>query len=197
MADAVAWQLVREAAAGDARARQSLVESTVDDLWALAMRLVRRRDEAEDIVQETFVRMFATISNLTPQGRFEGYLARIATNLVVERWRRKRPAVEISESHPSPDAPEPWQAAAEKEDRRRLLAAAWQAIECLDPQPRAAVLLFYAQNQSCDQISEVLDVPVGTVKTWLFRSREQVRQEAERLLRGDAAQSRTPSGETS
>ena len=91
MADTVAWQLVREAAAGDARARQSLVESTVDNLWALAMRLVRRRDEAEDIVQETFVRMFATISNLTPQGRFEGYLARIATNLVMERWRRKRP----------------------------------------------------------------------------------------------------------
>ena len=187
MADAVDWQLVSKAAAGDARARQTLVESTLDDLWALAMRLVRRRDEAEDIVQETFVRMFATISNLTPQGRFEGYLARIATNLVVERWRRKRPTGEISQSQPAPDAPEPWQAAAENEDRRRLLDAAWRAIEGLDPQPRAAVLLFYAQNQSCDEISEVLDVPVGTVKTWLYRSRNQVRQEASRLLRSDPA----------
>jgi RNA polymerase sigma-70 factor (ECF subfamily) len=190
MADAVDWQLVKEAAAGDARARQSLVESTVDNLWALAMRLVRRRDEAEDIVQETFVRMFATISNLTPQGRFEGYLARIATNLVVERWRRKRPAGEISEALPSPDDAEPWQMAADKEDRRRLLEAAWQAIERLDPEPRAAVLLFYAQNQSCDAISEILDVPVGTVKTWLFRSRNQIRQEASRLLGGDPAHSR-------
>jgi len=190
MADAVAWQLVREAAAGDARARQSLVESTVDNLWALAMRLVRRRDEAEDIVQETFVRMFATISNLTPQGRFEGYLARIATNLVVERWRRKRPTGEISEAHPSPDEPEPWQAAAENEDRRRMLAAAWRAIEGLDPGPRAAVLLFYAQDQSCDEIAGTLDVPVGTVKTWLFRSRNHVRQEAARLLGGDPAHSR-------
>ena len=190
MADAVAWQLVREAAAGDARARQSLVESTADDLWALAMRLVRRRDEAEDIVQETFVRMFATISNLTPHGRFEGYLARIATNLVVERWRRKRPPSEISESHPSPDAVEPWQAAADKEDRRRLLQAAWQAIEGLAPDPRAAVLLFYTQNQSCDEISGILDVPVGTVKTWLYRSRNQIRQEAERRLRSDPAASR-------
>jgi len=190
MADAVAWQLVSEAAAGDARARQTLVESTVDGLWALAMRLVRRRDEAEDIVQETFVRMFATISNLTPQGRFEGYLARIATNLVMERWRRRRPAGEISESQAAPDAPEPWQAAAETEDRRRLLDAAWRAIEGLDPGPRAAVLLFYAQDQSCNEIAETLDVPVGTVKTWLFRSRNQVRQEAGRLLRGNATASR-------
>jgi RNA polymerase sigma-70 factor (ECF subfamily) len=189
MADAVAWQLVRDAAAGDARARQSLVESTIDDLWALAMRLVRRRDEAEDIVQETFVRMFASISGLTPQGRFEGYLARIATNLVLERWRRKRPAGEISESQSSPDAQEPWQEAAENEDRRRLLDAAWRAIECLDPQPRAAVLLHYAQSQSCEEISGILDVPVGTVKTWLYRSRNQVRQEAERTLRGDPAPS--------
>ena len=192
MADAVSWQLVRDAAAGDARARQALVESTLDDLWALAMRLTRRQDEADDIVQETYARAFAALPGLTPGGRFEGYLARIATNLVLERWRRRRSprATEIPDGLASPADVEPWKAAADKEDQQRLLAAAWEAIQGLAPEPRAAVLLFYAQSQTCDEIAQVMDAPIGTVKTWLHRARNQVRQQAERLLRSEPAPGR-------
>ncbi|MGB2753808.1 MAG: sigma factor, partial [Phycisphaerae bacterium] len=95
MADAVAEELVRRAAAGDAAARRRLVEATIDDLWALAMRLVQREDNADEIVQETYARALANLADWTPRGRFEGYLARIATNLVLERWRRARPAVPL------------------------------------------------------------------------------------------------------
>ncbi|MCX5673809.1 MAG: RNA polymerase sigma factor [Planctomycetota bacterium] len=178
MSEAVAWQLVRQAATGEPQARQSLVEATLDDLWALAMRLTRRQNEADDIVQETYARAFAALPGLTPGGRFEGYLARIATNLVLERWRRRRPAGAIPDGLASPADVEPWKAAADKEDQQRLLAAAWEAIQALAPEPRAAVLLFYAQSQTCDEIAQVLDVPIGTVKTWLHRARNQVRQQA-------------------
>lgn len=195
MSEAVAWETVQQAAKGDAEARRDLVETTVDDLWALAMRLTRRRDEADEIVQETYMRTFATLPRLAPTGRFEGYLARIATNLVVERWRRSRPAAPLGYGLISPEAFEPWQAVADREDELRQLAAVWAAIQRLDPEPRAAVLLFYTQGESCEGIARILDAPVGTVKTWLHRARNHVRQSAEVLLRTEPALDARPSEE--
>jgi len=186
MADAVTWNTVREAARGSAAARRDLVDRTVDDLWALAMRLTRRKDQADDVVQETYTRALATLDGLQPTGRFEGYLARIATNVVLERWRRHRPTAAVSEGL-SDDALEPWQAVANAEDDRRRLAAVWSAVGELEPKPRAAVLLFYAHGESCEGIGRILDVPAGTVKTWLHRSRNQIRQRAEALLDGQPA----------
>jgi RNA polymerase sigma-70 factor (ECF subfamily) len=185
MADGVAWETVRRAAGGDADARRSLVEATVDNLWALAMRMVRRRDDADEITQETYARLFAGIGGLTPTGRFEGYLARIATNLVLERWRRKRPTADLADFDVSAAGDmEPWQAVAKSEDQKRRLAAIWEAVEDLEGEPRAAFLLYYAQEEPCDEIARILDVPVGTVKTWLYRARNHVRQRAEaRLVR--------------
>jgi len=197
MADGVAWELVKRAAGGDAAARRDLVETTLDDLWSLAMRLTRRQDEADDIVQETYARAFATLANLAPSGRFEGYLARIATNLVLERWRRRKPSVEADDGLASPSALEPWQTVADREDERRRLAAVWAAIGRLDPPMRAAVLLFHADDRSCDEIARILDVPVGTVKTWLHRGRTEVRRRAEALLADEPAMNRTLFGNKS
>ena len=195
MAEAVAWDIVRLAAQGNAAARRDLVGATLDDLWSLAMRLTRRPNEADDVVQETYARVFATLDRLEPTGRFEGYLARIATNLVLERWRRARPTAPVTEAL-SAEALEPWQTVADAEDDRRRLAAIWAAVGQLEPQPRAAVLLFYAQGESCDGIGRILDVPVGTVKTWLHRSRDQVRQRAGAMLQDEHAASRAQTGES-
>jgi len=195
MAQALAWDIVKRAARGDADARLHLVEATLDGLWGLAMRLTRREDDAETIVQETYTRVFAALDRLEPTGRFEGYLARIATNLVMERWRRQRPMAEVSETLTAP-ALEPWQTVADAEDDRRRLAAVWAAVQELEPQPRAAVLLFYAQNESCDAIGSILGVPSGTVKTWLHRSRNQMRERAQVLLRSEPALDRAQAGET-
>ena len=98
MAQALAWDIVRRAARGDANARRDLVEATLDGLWRLAMRLTRRENDADDVVQETYTRVFAALGRLEPTGRFEGYLARTATNLVLERWRRDRPTTPVSET---------------------------------------------------------------------------------------------------
>ena len=195
MAQALAWDIVKRAARGDADARRDLVETTLDGLWRLAMRLTRREDDADDVVQETYTRVFAALDRLKPTGRFEGYLARIATNLVLERWRRQRPTAEVTETLTA-ETLEPWQTVADAEDDRRRLAAVWAAVQELEPQPRAAVLLFYAQNESCDAIGRILDVPSGTVKTWLHRSRNQMRERAQVLLRRETALDRAQTGET-
>ncbi len=181
MADALAWHTVRSAARGDPAARRDLVERTIDDLWRLAMRLTRRADDADAVVQETYARALANLDGLRANGRFEGYLARIATNLVLERWRKRRPTGPVP-AHLPDGREEPWQQVARDEDDRRRLAAVWEAVGELDPKPRAAVLLFYAQGESCEAIGGILDAPAGTVKTWLHRSRQQIRRRAEALL---------------
>ena len=119
----------------------------------------------------------------------------IATNLVLERWRHDRPTREVTEFLTS-ETLEPWQTVADAEDDQRRLAAVWTAVQELAPQPRAAVLLFYAQNESCDAIGGILGVPSGTVKTWLHRSRNQMRERAQALLRSEAALDRAQTGET-
>jgi RNA polymerase sigma-70 factor (ECF subfamily) len=184
MAEAVGWDLVREAAEGDAFARRRLVEATMDGVWTLAMRMLRRADEADDVVQETYARALAALPHLVPDGRFEGYLARVATNLVLERWRRRPAGAAAAQTIAAPAALEPWRAVADREDEQRRLAAVWEGTQRLAPGPRAALLLFYAQDFSCDQIAQVLDAPVGTVKTWLHRARADVRRTAEALLDG-------------
>lgn len=194
MAEALAWKTVRLAARGDPAARRDLVERTLDEVWRLAMRLTRRSQEAETIVQETYARAFATLDGLQPNGRFEGYLARIATNLVLERWRRQRPTGPVP-SCLTDGATEPWQQVADEEDDRRRLSAVWQAVGELDPKPRAAVLLFYAQGESCEAIGRILDAPAGTVKTWLHRSRHQIRRRADTLLAEQPATGGTRTGD--
>jgi RNA polymerase sigma-70 factor (ECF subfamily) len=195
VADTVAEELVRRAAEGDAAARRRLVDATLDDLWARAMHLVRREDDADEIVQETYARALAHLADWMPRGRFEGYLARIATNLVLERWRRARPAVPLDPDFASPAALEPWQHLADEEEDRRRLAAIWEAVRQLAPQPRAALLLYHAEGESCDAIAAILDVPVGTVKSWLHRARLDVRRGAEALLRGRTAVSQSQIGD--
>jgi RNA polymerase sigma-70 factor (ECF subfamily) len=177
-------ETIRLAADGDADARRHLVEATLDAVWARAMRLLRRRDEADDIVQETYARALAALADWDPRGRFEAYLARIATNLVLERWRRARPTSGLEPDLVSPDAAEPWKTVAGDEEQRRRLAAVWQAVRRLGPEPRAAFLLYHAQGESCEAIARTLQAPVGTVKTWLHRSRRAVRREAEAILTG-------------
>ncbi len=187
MAETVAWETVRRAARGDDRAKRRLVEATLDDLWALAIRLTRRADEADDVVQETYARTFAALDGLTPRGRFEGFLARVATNLVMERWRRKRPTVGLDRTVLPDEALEPWRAVAAEEDERRRLAAVWEAAGRLAPKLRATLLLYYAQELPVEAIARILDAPAATVKTWLYRARGEVRRTAAALLDGRGA----------
>jgi RNA polymerase sigma-70 factor, ECF subfamily len=182
MSDGVAWKIVSRAAGGDAAARHELVTATLDNLWTLAMRMTRQADEADEIVQETYSRAFAALPELEPIGKFEGYLARVATNLVIERWRRRRPTADLDGDVLTSETMEPWQSVAAEEDQQRRLAAIWAAVGDLAPEPRAALLLYHAQGEPYESIAGILQVPIGTVKTWLHRARSQVRRDAERIL---------------
>jgi RNA polymerase sigma-70 factor (ECF subfamily) len=172
-------ELVQQALAGSQDACQALVARYAAPAVNLATRMVRDRALAEDLAQEAFARAFDRLATYNQQARFSSWFFQILHNVTIDSLRRKRhPSVSLDEleaaGHPGfpsashGDAPdERAQHAALSEDLRVAIAA-------LRPEYREAVVLRYQEELPVDEIARVMDLPVGTVKTYLFRARKEL-----------------------
>jgi RNA polymerase sigma-70 factor (ECF subfamily) len=122
---------------------------------------------AEDIAQEAFVRVWNKLPTFRPEGSFKGWLCRIAANLTIDALRRRKPTVDIAEtSLPAlADGPE---ASVLREERA---AAVREAITSLPLHSRTALVLREYEGLSYKEIADVLDIPLGTVKSRLSDAR--------------------------
>jgi len=174
--------LVRRSLAGDERAFAELVRRYQGALHRLAWRMLRNDEEARDVVQETFLRVYRALETYDQKRKFSTWILRIATNLCIDRYRRKRPrTVSIDESQddddrapivlvaggPSPEKRYDGVALAEQVDR---------LVQRLPPIYRAIVELRYQQQLAYDEIAQVLDVPLGTVKARLHRAHRHLKE---------------------
>lgn len=154
---------------------EEIVEQHSDRVFRLAYRLTGNRHDAEDLTQEVFVRVFRSLSTYTP-GTFEGWLHRITTNLFLDQARRKQRlrfdalsddrAERLTSSSPTPDA-----AYADRtfdDDIERALAT-------LPPDFRAAVVLCDVEGLTYEEIAEILDAKLGTVRSRIHRGRAMLR----------------------
>ncbi|WP_372726948.1 RNA polymerase sigma factor SigE [Nocardioides sp.] len=152
-----------------------VVELHSDRVYRLAYRLTGNRQDAEDLTQEVFVRVFRSLASYTP-GTFEGWLHRITTNLFLDQARRKQRirfdalsderAERLTSASPSPDL-----AYADRtfdDDVERALAT-------LPPDFRAAVVLCDVEGLSYEEISTILDTKIGTVRSRIHRGRAMLR----------------------
>ena len=178
--------LVRETLAGDQLAARGLVDAHRDRLHAFIGRMVRNHHEAEDLCQETFLRAFGSLERFNGTNRFSTWLFTIGYRLTLNRLRRKdngNVAFDMNEmAAPRNDVPE---ALANSEEVRRLKATIWREVDGLSEPQRAAVVLFYQQNMSCQEIGQVLDTPPSTVKSHLHRAREKLRSRLEESVSQD------------
>ncbi|MCS7001652.1 MAG: sigma-70 family RNA polymerase sigma factor [Dehalococcoidia bacterium] len=155
----------------DPDAFEELVERYQAKLFTLAYRMIGDRDEAADIAQETFLRAYKSLRSFRPDAKFAPWLYKIAVNrcMTHRRAQAQRPSVALdealTESLASPDRD------VERRELRVLLA---DAIQTLPATHRAAVILRHVHDLPYDDIAEALGVPLGTVKTWLHRGREQL-----------------------
>jgi RNA polymerase sigma-70 factor (ECF subfamily) len=153
-----------------------VVDRHSDRVYRLAYRLTGNRPDAEDLTQEVFVRVFRSLSTYTP-GTFEGWLHRITTNLFLDQARRKQRirfdalsderAARLSSTTPTPDA-----AYADQtfdDDIERALAT-------LPPDFRAAVVLCDVEGLTYEEIAEILDAKLGTVRSRIHRGRAMLRK---------------------
>jgi RNA polymerase sigma-70 factor (ECF subfamily) len=178
-------RIIDEILAGNQRAYASLVDAYKDRALTLASRLIGDRAEAEELVQDAFVRAYRSLERFRGDAAFGTWFYRILYNLcmsaIARRRERPRQFTENEEDaldRVMADADEP--SVLERMEEEELQAMIADEVNGLPEKFRAAVLLFYVEGMSYDQMTEVLQIPLGTVKTNLFRGRTLLR---ERVLR--------------
>jgi len=167
--------LARRARRGDSAAFDQLVLRFHRPVYRLCRRMLRSA-HAEDLAQETFIRAFVHFDRFDPERPLLPWLLAIARRLCLDLLRRKRVMVEVNDTPVAVDpAPSPEHQAALREQVSRLE----RALARLDEGPREAIVLFHVEEMSYRDIAAALEVPMGTVMTWLHRGRAQLRRAAE------------------
>ncbi len=168
--------LIERAKRRDADALRQLIDAHKDRLAAFIWRMVRNHDDVEDICQEAFLKAFAALHTFDPSYRFSTWLFTIAYRLTLNAARRKKPVSgDIDLATFEGAGPSAADEVASSEEARHLKSVVWTAVDRLSAPQRAAVLLFYKQQQSCHEIAAILDIPVATVKSHLHRARTKLR----------------------
>lgn len=170
-------ELVRRAQNGDRAAFAGLVAEHQQFVYTLALRAVGSAQEAEDIAQEAFVRAWTALPHFRGQARFRTWLYRIVTNLCYNRLPRLRRDLSALDSEEAGDLPdEVWADPAEGVEVAERRAFLHRQIEALPESYRVLVTLRFHEELSYEEIATVLSLPLGTVKTGLFRARARLRE---------------------
>lgn len=167
--------LARRARRGDAAAFDELVLRFHGPVVRFCWRLLRSAD-AEDLAQDTFVRAFAHFERFDPERPVLPWLIAIARRLCLDLLRRRKvkarmdalPIVEVQPAGPEGEAA-----------LRQQLSRVDRALADLDVGPREAIILFHIEEMSYRDIAAALEVPIGTVMTWLHRGRAQLKKALE------------------
>ena len=181
--------LVQAYRAGRTEAFEVLVKRYQQRLYPTILRLVGSAEDAEDILQDTFVRAFEKLDQFQGDSSFYTWIYRIAVNLALSGHRRRRiranlrfrhrpsrsqglePADESSDSDPS--------APMERAERERIIAA---ALNRLSPEHRAIVVMKDYDGHRYEEIGAILNIPVGTVRSRLHRARCELRDRLQALV---------------
>ena len=173
--DPTELELARRARRGDTAAFDELVGRFHRPVYRFCWRLLRSPD-AEDLAQDTFVRAFVHFERFDPERPVLPWLIAIARRLCLDLLRRRKMMSHI-ETMPigPPPGPTPEGEAALREQLGRLE----RALDDLDEGPREAIILFHIEGMSYRDIAAALEVPMGTVMTWLHRGRAQLKKTVE------------------
>ena len=173
--------LIRRYLEGDVSAFNELMRLHEDRVFAICLRMMRNRDEALDATQDVFLTVFRKADRYKEQAAFSTWLYRVSINTCYDHLRRrKRKRTEPIPEHLDPSDPRSGDALNAVELRPDID----QALAMLSPEFRAAVVLVDVEGMSLDGASDTLDIPVGTVKSRLFRARKQLSQELGNLAPG-------------
>lgn len=167
-------ELVRRAGGGDSAACAALVDRHLNRLLALAVRMLGNRADAEDVAQETFLRVWQRAANWRAnEAQFSTWLYRVALNLCHDRLRQRRPQVDVDEV---PDLAAEDMSAERESQRGNVAAAVAAALMGLPERQREAIVLCYYQELGNIEAARVLDVSVEALESLLSRARRALRE---------------------
>lgn len=169
--------LIRKAAAGDRDAAGVFIREYQNQLFAYLLRLSGRRDLAEDIVQDAFVRVLTNLDRFDPRFRFSTWLFTIAKRLFLNAIQKHRPSYDSeSVSARAGNAERPESSVIRDDTALTTRDTLQRALMSLSLEQRDVLLLFHQQDWPIWLIAEHLAMPEGTVKSHLHRGRRRLRE---------------------
>jgi RNA polymerase sigma-70 factor, ECF subfamily len=181
-------QLIDESLHGKSAAFGQLVTRYQDRLYNSLVHLVGSTDTAYDVAQDAFVQAFVKLETFERSSAFYTWLYRIAYNLAVSRHRREKPAASLEQlrevlgREPLDRGPGPT-ARLEREERACQVRA---ALAKLSENHRVILILREVDDFAYEQISEILDLPIGTIRSRLFRARLELRDQLKGIFQEEA-----------
>jgi RNA polymerase sigma factor (sigma-70 family) len=173
--------LIKAALGGNQRAFKKLQAKYHDAIYHLVYRIVRDREEVEDLTQEAFIKAFTSLASFNDEYAFSTWLFKIATNNAIDHLRRKKlPMFSINKPIESKDSDfsfevpdstyEPDRDMIDRQKKKMLE----EAVESLPPKYRRVIHLRHVEERDYQEIADLLGLPLGTVKAHIFRAREML-----------------------
>jgi RNA polymerase sigma-70 factor, ECF subfamily len=187
-------ELVRLAQAGDSRAFEALVIKYQRRVARHVARYLRSAADVEDAVQEAFLRVYRGLGAFRGESLFYTWLYRIATNVALRHLARLPTDVPLGDDDAEERGVgfEPGMTDAALPERtlmaEQIGETVQKALSKLRPQLAEALMLYETENKSYAEIAEMLDIPIGTVRTWIFRARESIAKRLEPVLRAQRSE---------
>ncbi|WP_174735111.1 RNA polymerase sigma factor SigW [Mesobacillus harenae] len=175
---------IKEVLKGDQNAFGEVVELYKDKVFQLCYRMLGNRHEAEDIAQEAFLRAYMNIHSFNLNLKFSTWIYRIATNLCIDRIRKKKPDYFLDAEVPGTEGLNMYSQVAsdtalpeDELESLELQDAVQKEISKLPEKYRSVIVLKYIEELPLKEISEILNLPLGTVKTRIHRGREALKNQ--------------------
>ena len=175
-------ELIARARGGDESAYRELLHRYERPVFNICLRMVRNREEAQDLAQDAFMKVFGMLERYNPAYAFSSWLFKITSNLCIDTIRKRKidtlpmdqpvesESGEYARQYESPD--DDPERVYVKAERMGQLA---EAIDGLPAHYRVMIILRHQQDLSYEEIAETLDVPLGTVKARIHRAREMLK----------------------
>lgn len=179
--------VIEQAREGRDSAFRELIRRYERPVFSVIYRMVRDRELSEDLAQDTFIKVLNALDSYNPSYKFSSWIFKIAHNTTVDHLRKKKPETLSLEGSPHARTQEQAEATSftpvdTTEDPERYAQSQEigseieRAIEQLRPEYREAIVLWHVEGYPYDEIAEIMDLPLGTVKTYIHRGRKELRE---------------------
>jgi RNA polymerase sigma-70 factor, ECF subfamily len=169
----------------DEAALGELIRRYQQKLFYYVVKIAGNRDDAEDMVQETFLKVYENIQGFDADKKFSSWIYRISHNLTINHLKKNQ-RLKAVEAHTLDWLEEHHREVEDflaKEERQKLTDEMVNMLEYLRPEYREVIVLYYFEEKSYNEISDILRIPEATVGVWLRRGREQLRKLVEKYER--------------
>lgn len=174
---------IKQVKKGDQTAFEEVVSIFQNRIYQHCYRMIGNEHEAEELAQEAFIRAYVNIHSFDHERKFSTWLYRIATNVTIDRLRKRKPDYYLDAEIPQADGltmyaklPNDDRLPDDEVEGLELQQYIYKEIHSLSPIYRTIIILRYLEEFSLKEISEILDIPLGTVKTRIHRGRETLRK---------------------